>query len=134
MKTTKSAFLVTVAGVAGNWRTSSGGVLTAAITKDYDGGATKPDLLGGLVDASDMTVVRSFDPDRDLPILEQLRPLVGRGYFTISKQATDANGTKIGKPIVYPNCLLSSMSYPDHDSAASAAAEFTLVFGNTGPA
>lgn len=133
-KITKAHFLVTVQGIEGTWRTSGGGNVTASISRDYDGGAIKPDLLGGLAEADDITVTRSFDPVRDLPILERLRPMVGRGVFTVSKQATDANRTKVGKPIVYPGCVLSGVNDPESDAAGSDAAEITLTFATTGPA
>jgi hypothetical protein len=133
-KGTKAEFLVTVQGIAGTWRTSGGGGVTATTSKDYDGGALKPDILGGLQEFADLTVTRSFDPQRDLPVLEKLLPQVGRSEFTLVKQATDANRARIGKPIVYPGCVLSGMTYPDSDAAASDASEFTLTFANTGPA
>lgn len=133
-KGTKAEWLVTVQGITGTWRTSGGGGVTAATSKDYDGGALKPDILGGLQEHADLTITRSFDPVRDLAVLEKLLPLVGRASFTVVKQATDANRTRIGKPIVYPGCVLNGMTYPDSDASASDASEFTLTFANTGPA
>jgi hypothetical protein len=133
-KNTKSNFLVHVSGISGNFRTSGGGSVTAATSKDFDGGATKPTILGGLQEWSDLTITRSFDPVRDLPIIAKLIKQVGTGKFTVTKQATDANMTKVGKPIVYPKCVLNALTYPDSDANASDASEFTLGFATTGPA
>lgn len=131
-KSTKRLFLVTVVGIPGTWRTSTGGGLHADVTKDFDGGASIPDVLGGLPEADDLEIARTFDPVRDLPILATLRPQVGRGRFTVTKQATDANFVKVGKPLTYANCVLTAVSDPESDASSSDVAEFTLTFATTG--
>lgn len=131
-KSTKRNFLVTVVGIAGTWRSSSGGNLTATVTKDFDGGAKRPDILGGPPEADDLEITRTFDPVRDLPLLVKLRGQVGRGLYTVSKQATDANFVKVGKPMTFPKSMLIGVSVPDSDSNSSDVAEFTLRFSTTG--
>jgi hypothetical protein len=131
-KSTKRLFLVTVVGIPGTWRTSSGGGLTAEVTKDFDGGSNIPDVLGGLPEAEDLEISRTFDPVRDLPIMATLRTQVGRGVFTVTKQATDANFVKVGKPLTYAGCVLTGMTDPESDASSSDVAEFSLTFATTG--
>lgn len=132
MKTTKRNFITTILGVTGTWSTSTGGTLNSDVTRDYDGGAAVPDLIGGAPTADDLELSRSFDPVRDLPLLEKLRKEVGRGRYTITKQPTDANFTKVGKPLTYANCLLLSVNDPESDANSSDVTPITVKFATTG--
>lgn len=131
-KATKRQFLVTVSGIPGTWSTSTGGSLNADVTRDYDGGSDRPDLLGGVPTADDLEVSRTFDPVRDLALLEKFRREVGRGRYTVMKQATDANYNKVGKPLTYANCLLLGVNDPESDASSSDTAPITLKFATTG--
>lgn len=131
-KSTKRQFLVSVKGISGRWRTSSGGEVSAEVTKDYDGGAQLPDLLGGAPTASDLEITRTFDPVRDMPILRSLRTKVGRTWYTITKQATDANFGGVRGGVITYRGLLISVSDPDSDAGSSDVAEFTLKFATNG--
>jgi hypothetical protein len=133
-KSTKRSYLVAVEGIPGTWRTFSGGAGSASVTKDYDGGSDRADLLAGPPEWDDIEVVRTVAPARDDVWIEQLRKLIGRGRFNVTKQATDANWTKIGKPTTYPNCLLIGLTEPETDASSSDAAEVTLTFATSGPA
>lgn len=131
-KATKRQFLVHVNGISGNWRTSTGGSLNADTSTDYNGGSDIPDLLGGIPVADDLEITRTFDPVRDLALLEKLRREVGRGRYTVTKQATDANFVKVGKPLTYPRCLLKGINDPESDAASADVSEITLKFATTG--
>jgi hypothetical protein len=131
-KATKRQFLVTISGFPGTWSTSSGGSLSADVTRDYDGGSDVPDLLGGVPTAEDLEISRTFDPVRDLAILEKLRREVGRGRYTIMKQATDANYNKVGKPMTYSDCLLLGVNDPHSDASSSDTSQMTVKFATTG--
>lgn len=131
---TKRQFLVTVSGIPGNWDSSSGGDVTAAANKHYEGGNDRPTLLGGLPETSDLEVTRTFDPVRDGELLIQLRKAVGRGRFTLTKQATDANRVKIGKPETHPDCLLIGVSAPEHEEGSADPSPFKLTFATAGAA
>jgi len=133
-KTTKRQYLVTIEGIPGTWRTFSGGGGTASITKDYDGGSDRADLLAGPPEWDDIEVTRTVAPSRDDVWIEQLRKLIGRGKFNVTKQATDANWTKVGKPTTFPDCLLNGLQEPETDAASSDAAEIKLTFATSGPA
>jgi hypothetical protein len=104
------------------------------VTRDYNGGSAVPDLLGGIPTADDIEISRTFDPVRDLALLAKLRKEVGRGRYTIMKQATDANYNKVGKPLTYSNCLLLGVNDPESDASSSDTAPITLKFATTGAA
>jgi hypothetical protein len=133
-KATKRQYLVTVEGIPGTWRTFGGGAGTASVTKDYDGGSDRADLLAGPPEWDDIEVVRTIAPSRDDVWVGQLRKLIGRGRFNVTKQSTDANWTKVGKPTTYPNCLLVGLQEPETDASSSDAAEITLTLATSGPA
>lgn len=133
-KATKRQYLVTVEGIPGTWRQFSGGGGTSSPTKDYDGGSDRADLLAGPAEWDDIEVLRTVAPARDDVWIGQLRKLIGRGRFNITKQATDAHWTKVGKPTTYPDCLLTGLQEPETDASSSDAAEITLTFATSGPA
>lgn len=133
-KITKNKYLVTIEGIPGTWRAFSGGGGSASITKDFDGGSDRADLLAGPPEWDDIEVTRTVAPTRDDVWIKQLRKLIGRGKFNVTKQATDANWTKVGEPTTYPDCLLNGLQEPETDAASSDAAEITLTFATSGPA
>lgn len=133
-KATKRQYLVTVSGIPGTWRTFGGAGATASITKDYDGGAERADLLSGPTEYDDIEVVRTCAPTRDDVWIKQLRKLVGKGLFTVTKQYVNADFMKVGDPTTYPDCLLSGLQETETDASSSDAAEVTLTFATAGPA
>lgn len=138
VKSTKRQFLVTVEGadkgkgIPGKWRISSGGGISAEVTKDYSGGSHKPDLLGGLPQAEDMELTRTFEPFRDLEVIKSLRSKVGRTWYNITKQPTDANFGVFDSSTITYRALLIGVSEVDSDAGSSDAAEFTLKFATNG--
>lgn len=131
---TKRQFLVSVSGIPGYWASSSGGDVTAPVSKVFEGGQDRPVVLGGLPETSDLEVTRTFDPDKHSALLSQLRKVVGRGRFTVTKQATDANRVRIGKPETHPNCLLVGVSAPEHEEGSGDSSPFKLTFSTAGAA
>lgn|GEM_PF-4033767 len=131
---TKRQFIVSIAGIPGNWESSSGGDVTAGGTKVYDGGADVPNILGGLPETSDLELTRTFDPDRDVELLTALRKVVGRGRFTLTRQATDANRVKIGKPETHANALLIGVTAPEHEEGSADSSPVKLTFMTAGAA
>jgi hypothetical protein len=134
MKATKREFLVTIEGVPGNWKGFSGGDGTSSPTKDWDGGAERPDLLAGPTEFSDIEVTRTYDPAKDQAWVSDGIAKIGRGRYTVTKQAIDANYIKVGKPRTYPDCLLIGVSESEVDASSSDAAEVTFTFATAGPA
>lgn len=133
-KASQRHFLVTVQGIPGTWRTSSGGGAEAEVTLDYDGGSEVPDMLGGVPEFEDIEVVRTLDPVVDAAWLDPLRRGVGKLRRTVSRQPTDANMIRVGKPLVFPNCLLKGYAEVETDASSSDPAEITLTWATTGPA
>ena len=133
-KATKRQYLVNIEGIPGTWRAFSGGGGTASVTKDYNGGSDRADLLAGPAEWDDIEVTRTVAPSRDDVWIDQLNKLIGRGEFNITKQATDANWTRVGKPRTYPACLLTGLQESETDAASSDAAEIKLTFATSGPA
>jgi hypothetical protein len=132
-KVTKRQFLVTVSGIPGNWRTMTGGGATASPTKDYSGGADKPDLLSGPAENEDIVLVRTYDHDLDKNWIADWRHKVGRQRASVTKHVTDMYLSPIKNAgITYPNCLLSGLTEPEVDASSSDPGEITLTFANTG--
>jgi len=132
-KATQRDHLVTIEGVPGTWRNLSGGGGTVETTKDRDGGAIRPDILGGPPEFEDLECARTFDPVRDAAWMKQLRQNLGRGFYTVMKQPIDVNKIAIGEPLVYPDCMLSGLTEAEV-ADSSDPAEVSLTFSTTGPA
>lgn len=133
-KATKRQFKVSISGIPGYWRSLSGGGASAEYSRDYSGGSNVGTILAGPAEHEDMTLVRTFDPNSDPAWVNKLKKKVGRSYHKISKQATDVNFTKVGKPETYYNCVLVGLTLPETDSSSADAAEITLVFAHNGSA
>lgn len=125
--------LVTVQGIDIVWRSMSGGGVSSDYSRDYDGGSDTPDFIPGIPEPEDIEVTTTVAPKRDLEWMRQVKALVGRGRFTITRQWTDANWDVIGDPETYPNCLLIGYSNPEVGQNSDAA-EFTLTFATSGEA
>lgn len=133
-KATKRQYIVNVAGIPGNWRTFSGAAASSETTKDWDGGADRPDILGGPREYDDIEILRTVAPSLDQDWIDRLDKRVGIDTFTITKQYVDRDGVKVGKPRVYPDCLLKGLQETETDAASSDVAEVTLTFATSGPA
>lgn len=131
MSTTKVArrqWLVTVAGIAGTFTTKTGGNITAANSKVFDGGSPTPQILSGIPEVDNVTVGRPWDSNRDASIVKTLRPKVGSFETTITIQQTDRDFNAIGDPIVYAGALLVGLTFPEADSSSGDASTFDLEF------
>lgn len=126
-KSAQRQFLVTV-GNLGLFATKGGGNVTSELTKVYDGGQLRPDLISGPSEADNITVSRPYDPVRDAPIIKRLRQQVGSYTVTLSVQQTDRNLAKVGSPTVYADALLVGLTEPEFDAGSGDAAMFELEF------
>ena len=133
-KQTQRHYVARVEGVPGTFRTMSGGGAEAEVTRDYDGGSEVPDLLAGVPEYEDIELVRTVDEVADAAWLTRMRQGVGRVTATVSRQATDVNMVAIGRPTVYPACLLVGFAEPETDASSGDASEVTLTFATRGPA
>jgi hypothetical protein len=133
-KAPKRQYLVNVQGIPGTWRQFSGADGSVSVTKDYNGGKDRADLLAGPPEWGDIEVTRTVAPSKDDAWILKLNKLIGRGEFNITKQATDANWNRVGKARTYPKCLLTGLQETETDAASSDAAEIKLTFATSGPA
>lgn len=133
-KQSKRHFVVRVEGIPGTWRVMSGGGAESEVQLDWDGGALKPDLMGGAPEYEDITITRTVDTVADEAWLAPLRRGIGMVTRTISRQATDAHLVAVGKPVTFPRCMLKGYTEVETDASSSDPAEVTLTWATTGPA
>lgn len=128
MKSSQRQFLVRVDSIPGFFATKSGGNVAADTTKAYDGGNPIPDLISAPPSAENVTVSRTYDPDRDDAIIRALLPMVGVMRTTVSVTPTNADLVAIAPPRVYSDALLVGVTDPDVDASSGDAAVFELEF------
>jgi hypothetical protein len=119
-------FLVTISGIDGKFMTKSGGNISSDSNKIYNGGSTVPSIITSPSEVDNVTVSRAYDQTRDAPILQVLRPQVGRYTATITVQPADADLVAIGKSSVYADAVLVGITEPDYDSSSGDVASFEL--------
>lgn len=110
------------------WAQVSGGEITAAVEKVYDGGALFPEVLCAPSEIGDITVTRHFDPDRDGIALKKVRQLVGQVYYDVNVYTLNCDLKEAGSERVYARALLVGLSEPEGDSSSGAPASFSLTF------
>lgn len=110
----------------------SGGEITAAVEKVYDGGAEFPSTICAPAEIGDVTVTRHYDPDRDGAALKTLRSQVGRAYYNLNVFDLNCDLKVYGTERVYPKALLVGMSEPEGDSSSGAPTVFSLTFSISG--
>jgi len=125
--------LVMIAGLPGvdrdPWAALTGGGVTAPITRSYNGGSRKANIVPGRPVVADIVVTRPFSPMRDSILLMRLRPLVSRfRVASITKIYVDADGIAVGRKTVWLSCLLSSINGPDYDEASADSGHLTTTW------
>ncbi|MCQ9384450.1 hypothetical protein [Brevibacterium moorei] len=130
--TAQRSFITTLTGgpvpVPDTWAKFSGGDVEADSSEVWEGGATYPEQLGGPPKTNDVELARPYRAQRDQPIIDKLVKLVGSATYTISRQPTDADFVKVGKPTTYPDALLKSIKIPESDASSGDVAEVTFTF------
>lgn len=127
-KSSQRQFLVRVDGLLGFFARKSGGNVSAEVTKSYDGGSLVPDLVSAPPNTDNITVGRTYDPDRDAADLARLRPLVGSLRTTVSVTPTDADLVAIAPPTTYSDALLVGLNEVEVDAGSGELAEYELEF------
>lgn len=133
-KAAQRQFLVRVSGIRGYFATMSGGNVSSEMADVYDGGSGQPEKVASPARTEDIVVSRPYDPERDQPVINALRPRVGRFRATVTKQPTDADFVPVGEPNVYPNCILQAVSEPEVDASSGDPTAFELSFSFEGVA
>lgn len=106
----------------------SGGEITAAVEKVYDGGSLSPEVLCAPSEVGDITVTRHYDPDRDGAALKKVRQFVGQVYYDVSVFTLNCALKQANSERVYSRALLVGLSEADGDSSSGAPASFSLTF------
>ena len=125
-KSSQRQFLVRVDGIDGLFATKAGGNITAEVSKAFDGGSTTPDLISAPPSADNVTTGRTYEPERDAPIMARLRPMVGSFRTTLSVTPTDADLVAVAPPTTYSNALLVGLVEPEANAGSGDAAMFEL--------
>lgn len=129
MKSAKWQFLVRVDGIEGYWAGKTGGNIAADTNKAWDGGARRPDVLGGRPNTEDVELTRPYDMVRDQAVINALKSRVGEWRTTLTTTPINADmtaGTVVGD--VYSDALLINLSMPEVDASSSDPAEVGLTF------
>ena len=106
----------------------SGGEITAAVEKVYDGGARFPETLCAPADIGDITLTRHYETLRDGSPLGVLRPLVGEAYYNITIVELDCDLKLPASQRLYTNALCVGMTETDGDASSGAPAVYSLTF------
>ena len=108
--------------------TVSGGEISAAVEKVYDGNSTFPEVLCAPAEIGDLTVSKFYDPDDDGSKLNSLRQLVGMTYYDINVYTLNCELKEPGSERTYAKALLVGLTEPDGDAASGAPAAYSLTF------
>lgn len=106
----------------------SGGEITAAVEKVYDGGALFPEVLTGPPEIGDVTITRHYDKDRDGPALKVVRNKVGQVHYDVTVFDLNCDLVDYSTERVYPKALLVGLSEPEGDSSSGAPTTFSMTF------
>ena len=116
-------------GEEGYFTTVSGGEISAAVEKIYDGGRIHPEVLCAPSEIGDITISRyATDDQDDYGKLQQLRQLVGRAYYNIKVFTLDCDLIRPGSERIYRKALLVGLTEPDGDASSGAPATYSLTF------
>lgn len=125
-KSSKRQFLVTIDGFVGTWAGKTGGERTAEVARAYDGGNPEPDLITAPPQTGNITVTRTYDPDRDDAELHNAMRRVGALRATVAVQPLTPDYVATGKQVVYPRAVLVAVHPPEVDAASGDAAEWSM--------
>ena len=122
--------LVNISSTTGGkyFATVSGGEISAAVEKVYDGNSKFPDVLCAPAEIGDITVSKFYDETNDASFLDDLRPIVGQTYYDITIYTLDCDLERSGSRRSYPRCLLVGLSDIDGDASSGAPSAFSLTF------
>tara|TARA_R100001163_G_C4951044_1_gene118802 strand:+ start:40 stop:519 length:480 start_codon:yes stop_codon:yes gene_type:complete len=108
--------------------TVSGGEISAAVEKIYDGNSKFPDVLCAPAEIGDLTLSKFYDEDFDKEFLDTARQIVGQTYYDVDIFVLDCNLEVPGSRRTYPRCLLVGLSDIDGDASSGAPSAFSLTF------
>ena len=112
----------------------SGGEITAAVEKVYDGGAQFPETLCASAEVGDITVTRHWEPGRDDTPMATLRGQVGQAYYNVTISELNCDLKVPGTQRIYSEALCVGLTEPDGDASSGAPATYSLTFSIGGVA
>jgi len=112
----------------GKFAQVSGGEITAAVEKVYDGGALFPEVLCAPPEVGDITVTRHFDSGRDGAALKKLRQQVGSAYYDVYVYTLNCDLKEAGTERVYAKALIVGLTEPEGDASSGAPSTYSLTF------
>ena len=107
---------------------ATGGEITAAVEKVYDGGQRFPEVLCATADVGDITLTRHYDKTRDKAFLSAIRHLVGNIFYTVTFVELNCDLESLSNMRQYNNALLVGLTEPDSDASSGAPASYSLTF------
>jgi hypothetical protein len=119
----------------------SGGEITAAVEKVYEGGRQFPTVLCAPYEIGDVTLTAHMDDSEVVndasgegvaTKLAVLRTYVGRAYYTVNVHLTDCDIKVQGSDRIYAQALLVGITEPEGDASSGAPATFSLTFALQG--
>ena len=118
----------------------SGGEITAAVERIYEGGDKFPKVLCAPYEIGDITLTAHYDDDltesdsgAGIALkINQLRQLVGSSYYDIRVQTYDCDIIVRNLDRHYGNALLVGLTEAEGDASSGAPATFALTFAVQG--
>ena len=111
---------------------ATGGEITAAVEKVYDGGQRFPEVLCATADVGDITLTRHYDKERDSAFLQKIRHYIGNVFYTVTFSEMNCDLESKTNMRQYNNALLVGLTEPDSDASSGAPASYSLTF-SVGP-
>jgi hypothetical protein len=124
---TQRQFLWSIDGCPGYWQQKTGGDVEAPVTVVWNGGADRPQKLGGPPDATDIVLTQAYRPQMHREARDTFKR--GAGFLRVGVHGIelDANGQAIGDPITYPLALLVKVTEPPADFASGAQSDWSVT-------
>lgn len=120
-------YLITVSGVPGYFQTITGGSKTSETTMDFDGGSKEPEVLTAPAVIENVTVGRTYKPERDAEFVKRVRDRVGITPKTITVHDVDADKQVIGINRQYDGIIVG-FTEPAADVNAGDRSRFEITF------
>ena len=119
----------------------SGGEITAAVEKIYQGGDLHPQVLCAPYEIGDITVTAHYDDDATVNSdteagialkIKSLRDKVGQAFYTLHVKTYDCDIENKKLDRTYSNALLVGLTEAEGDASSGAPATFALTFAIQG--
>lgn len=126
----KTTLTVGTLRVEGDWKTISGGALTAENIKNRPGGMAREETIPGVPTREDLTITREFQTGRDAALVGPggtiERALLNGTTVQVTTQDLDHQRNQVGDAKTFSG-VVQSVSRGDMDSEANEVAMLTVV-------